>query len=111
MSDTLVILDRHRSDAQRLSVTLRRAAIRAGRAAELGVPPLARDRLLHRQLLAPPALRWEQLGERAEFLLGCLSSGQGTGEQEIDTLLLRLLQDAVRLARAGSAAVQDPARD
>lgn len=102
MAGKIVILDRHRSEADRLVVMIRRELIRESREAELDLSRVARNRALHARLVDGPAVSLDEVAQRAVFLLDRLTLGEDHSGTELRRLIRRVLQDVVRLAGVGA---------
>lgn len=102
MTARILILDRHRSEGDRLVVMIRRELIRECRMAEREIPVVARNRALHARLIDSPAVSMDEVAKRADVLLDRLARGEDQSGTEIPTLIRRVLKDVVQLAGIGA---------
>jgi hypothetical protein len=58
----------------------------------------ARQQELENQLLASPALSWEEAAEKARYLLSLFASSPAAEDPRRQTLIARVLEDFERLA-------------
>lgn len=103
MDDTIK-LDRHRGMAAQKATELRRllSEVQANEAVLR-----SRQRELEEQLLAAPALSWEEAAEKARYLLSLYASSLTAEDPRRQLLIARVLEDFIRLS--GESSQQDAA--
>ncbi len=96
MTDRTIDLDSHRGIAAQKATELRRllADVRADETA-LRV----RQDSLETQLIAAPAMSWEDAAEKARYLLGLFSSSLAGQDPRRQKLISAVLDDFTRLSR------------
>jgi hypothetical protein len=100
MTDKTIDLDEHRGMAAQKATELRRllADVRADETALR-----ARQDSLETQLIAAPALTWDDAAEKARYLLGLFSSSLAGQDPRRQTLIAAVLDDFTRLSRTSGA--------
>jgi hypothetical protein len=104
MTDDTIDLDKHRGMAAQKATELRRllAEVQSDEAALR-----ARQEALEVQLIAAPALTWEDAAEKARYLLDLFSSSLAGQDPRRQKLIAAVLEDFTRLSREGSGTPHD----
>jgi hypothetical protein len=95
MTDHPIKLDQHRGVAAQKATELRRllSEVEANEALLR-----SRQNALEEQLLAAPALTWEDAADKARYLLSLFASSPNAQDPRRQLLIARVLEDFVRLA-------------
>jgi hypothetical protein len=94
MTEKPVDLDKHRGMAAQKATELRRLLSEVAANEET---LRDRQRELEDQLLATPALSWEEAAEKARYLLSLFASSLAGQDPRRQMLIARVLEDFVRL--------------
>ncbi len=96
MTDTTIDLDKHRGMAAQKATELRRllAEVREDEHALR-----ARQEALEEQLIAAPAVTWEDASEKARYLLSLFASSLAGQDPRRKQLIVAVLDDFTRLSR------------
>src|SRR3954471_7087785 len=95
MTDSTVDLDRHRGMAAQKATELRRLMSEVAANEEL---LRERQKALEEQLLATPALTWEDAADKARYLLSLFAGSPAAQDPRRQMLIARVLEDFMRLS-------------
>ena len=104
MTDDTIDLDKHRGMAAQKATELRRllAEVRLDETALR-----ARQDALEAQLIAAPALAWEDAAEKARYLLDLFAASLAGQDPRRQKLITAVLEDFTRLSREGPGTPHD----
>jgi hypothetical protein len=95
MTDRTVDLDQHRGMAAQKATELRRLMSEVAANEEL---LRERQKALEEQLLATPALTWEDAADKAGYLLSLFAGSPTAQDPRRQMLIARVLEDFMRLS-------------
>jgi hypothetical protein len=100
MTEHTVDLDRHRGMAAQKATELRRLMTEVAANEQL---LRERQKALEEQLLATPALTWEDAADKARYLLSLFAGSPTAQDPRRQMLIARVLEDFMRLSSSSPA--------